>query len=190
MKLRITGFLIFSLLIFTACSQGIDGAKNWPVEDFTFTDHEGKAFGLKDLEGKIWVADFIFTNCDNVCLPMTANMVELQTLLKEEQIDNVELVSFSVDPEFDTPEALKEFGKYFGADFENYHFLTGYSQEFIEEFARENFKELVDKPEENDQVIHGTRFFLVNKEGNIVKYYSGLNDIPFDEIINDVKLLQ
>lgn len=188
---RVFGLLLFGLLLTVAgCSQGIKGAKNWPVEDFTFINQEGESFGLKDLKGKVWVANFIFTNCETVCLPMTANMVQLQNLLKEENITGVELVSFSVDPEVDTPDALKKFGEHFSADFDNYNFLTGYDQEFIEEFARENFKELVDKPENDDQVIHGTRFYLVDQEGRIVKYYSGLSDIPFEEIIDDIKKLQ
>ncbi|MFS8629783.1 MAG: SCO family protein [Bacillales bacterium] len=178
------------LFLVTGCSQGISGAKNWPVEDFTFINQDGEPFGLTDLKGKVWVANFIFTNCETVCLPMTANMVQLQNLLKEENITGVELVSFSVDPEVDTPDALKKFGEHFSADFDNYNFLTGYDQEFIEEFARENFKELVDKPENDDQVIHGTRFYLMDQEGRIVKYYSGLSDIPFEEIIDDIKKLQ
>ncbi len=192
MKARSASVLWLIILIFLAagCSKGISDAKNWPVEEFTFTNQEGKPFGLKDLKGKVWVANFIFTNCETVCLPMTANMVQLQTMLEEEKVSNVELVSFSVDPELDTPDALKQFGENFSVNFENYNFLTGYDQDFIERFAMENFKELVDKPENDDQVIHGTRFFLVNQEGKIVKYYSGLNDIPFEEIISDIKKLQ
>lgn len=192
MKLyRVSAVLLAGFLfLVTGCSQGISGAKNWPVEDFTFINQDGEPFGLKDLKGKVWVANFIFTNCETVCLPMTANMVELQSLLKRENITGVELVSFSVDPELDTPDKLKKFGEHFSADFDNFHFLTGYDQEFIEEFAKKNFRELVDKPENDDQVIHGTRFYLVDQEGKIVKYYSGLSDIPFREIIDDIKALQ
>ena len=180
---RVFGLLLFGLLLMVAgCSQGIKGAKNWPVEDFTFINQEGESFGLKDLKGKVWVANFIFTNCETVCLPMTANMVQLQNLLKEEHY-RCRACFLLVDPEVDTPDALKKFGEHFSADFDNYNFLTGYDQEFIEEFARENFKELVDKPENDDQVIHGTRFYLVDQEGRIVKYYSGLSDIPLKKLL-------
>jgi protein SCO1/2 len=75
-------------------------------------------------------------------------------------------------------------------DFSNYHFLTGYDQTFIETFARENFKTFVKKPENEDQVIHQTYFYLVDQEGTIMKYYSGANDVPFADIINDIKALQ
>ncbi|MDZ5473118.1 SCO family protein [Bacillus sp. 31A1R] len=183
--------LLATVLLLAACGQkGIKNAKDWPVEDFTFINHEGQSFGLEDLKGKIWVADFIFTNCEDVCLPMTSNMVRLQQMVKEKGYENVEFVSFSIDPEVDKPETLKEFGNKFNVDYSNFHFLTGYEQTFIETFAQKNFKALVKKPANEDQVIHGVDFYLVNKEGTIVKYYNGLNEIPFKEILNDIEALQ
>lgn len=182
--------LLFSLFL-TACGKKeIENAKDWPLNDFTYTDQQGESFGLSNLKGKVWVADFIFTNCEDVCLPMTSNMSKLQTMAKEEGIQNIEFVSFSVDPTVDQPDVLTKFGEQFQVDFSNWHFLTGYSQADIENFALENFKTLVKKPEKEDQVIHGTSFYLVDKEGTIVKDYTGLQDIPFDEIISDIKTLQ
>ncbi|MFB6466113.1 SCO family protein [Cytobacillus sp. Hz8] len=185
-------YLIMTVVLLSACGQReIKDAKNWPIKDeFTYTNQEGKPFGLKDLKGKVWVADFIFTNCEDVCLPMTSNMAKLQQLAKDENIKNIEFVSFSVDPENDTPQKMKEFAQSFNVDFKNWHFLTGYSQEAIEQFAMKNFKALVKKPEKEDQVIHGTDFYLVDQNGTIVKYYTGLNKIPMKVIINDIKTLQ
>lgn len=191
MKLRISlVHMIVGIFLLTACStSAIKDPLNYPVEEFNYTNHKGEAFGLKDLEGKVWVANFIFTNCDDVCLPMTANMKILQDKVKEEEIDNIRFVSFSVDPTVDTPEALIEFGEMFGVDDSNWDFLTGYSQETIEQFALDSFKAIVKKPESGDQVIHGTRFYLIDGEGNVMKDYSGL-DIPTEEIMNDIKILQ
>ncbi|MED0654691.1 SCO family protein [Anoxybacillus geothermalis] len=181
--------LLLSIVLLAACGKTIPDAKNWPVDDFTFTDQNGQSFGLSDLKGKVWVADFIFTNCETVCPPMTANMAKLQDMVKEEGLD-VEFVSFSVDPEVDTPEKLKEYAKKFNADLSNWHFLTGYSQEEIETFARKNFKAIVQKPKQGDQVIHGTDFYLVDQQGKIVKYYSGISNVPYEEIIKHIKALQ
>src|SRR5699024_11930906 len=89
------------------------------VADFEFTDQDGESFSNEDLEGKWWVADFIFTNCETVCIPMTSNMVNLQQELEEKNIDNVELVSFSVEPDRDTPEVLTEYAEEYGADLSN-----------------------------------------------------------------------
>lgn len=182
--------VVIVMFILSACGQGIKDAKNWPVGDFTYTNQNGKPFGLRDLEGKVWVANFIFTNCDDVCLPMTANMKKLQDLAAEEGIKNIEFVSFSVDPAVDSPEVLTDFGKSFNADFKNWNFLTGFGQTEIENFALTDFKTLVKKPESGDQVIHGTDFYLISGEGKIMKYYTGLAEIPLDEIIKDIKSIQ
>ncbi|MET3321454.1 UNVERIFIED_ORG: protein SCO1/2 [Peribacillus simplex] len=179
------------LLLLTACgSSGVPDAKNWDLENFSYIDQEGEPFSKSDLKGKVWVTDFIFTSCDDVCLPMTSNMSKLQKMLKDEGISDVEFVSFSVDPEIDKPDVLKKFGDQFNVDYTNWHFLTGYGQEEIEQFALDNFKTLVKKPEKEDQVIHGTSFFLVDQDGKIIQEYTGLQDIPFDEIIKHIKILQ
>lgn len=192
MKFRlILAFFLSTMLLLSGCGQKtIKDVKNWPIENFTATNQENKQIQLKDLKGKVWVSDFIFTSCIDVCPPMTANMVKLQQKVKAEKIKNIQFVSFSVDPTVDSPEKMRNFAKQYGADTKNWTFLTGYSQEYIENFARNNFKALVKKPEEGDQVIHGTDFYLVGPDGKIKKYYDGLKNIPFDEIISDIKTLQ
>ncbi|MBP2241243.1 protein SCO1/2 [Cytobacillus eiseniae] len=192
MKKRFLTILsVFTLLILSACNNGeIKDARNWPVPDFTYTDQNNESFGLSDLDGKVWVADFIWTNCPDICMPMTFNMAKLQKMAKEEKIDNIEFVSFSIEPDVDTPEVLKEYSKANNADLTNWHFLTGYSQKEIEEFAVEHFKTLVQKAEGSDYVVHQSYFFLVNQEGKIQKIYSGFEDVPYEEIIDDIKTLQ
>jgi len=189
MRLRRLFLVIFACLILSACGNNIPNPVNWPIEDFSFTDQNHQSFGLKDLKGKVWVADFIFTKCPDVCPPMTANMAKLQDMAKEQGLD-VQFVSFTVDPENDRPEVLKEYVEKFDADLTNWHLLTGYSQTEIESFARENFQAVVKKPEQGDLVIHGTDFYLVNQDGVIVKYYTGLNEIPFEEILKHIEALQ
>lgn len=187
------GFLFLAAVVLFAAGCGGGGLKdamNYPIEDFTYTDEDGQAFSKADLKGKVWVADFVFTNCADVCPPMTANMAKLQDMMKEEGIKDVEIVSFSVDPAVDQPEVLKDYGKKFNVDFNNWSFLTGYSQEEIETFARESFKALVKKPESGDQVIHGTDFYLVDQDGVMRKTYSGFKEVPFEQIIKDIKTLQ
>jgi len=188
-SLRYIYISLFSLLL-VGCGQGqgIKNPLNYEVSEFSFTNQEGEEFGLEDLKGKVWIADFVFTNCTTVCLPMMANMAGLQAKLKEEDL-NVELISFSVDPEIDTPEVLKEYAGNYNANLSNWNLLTGYSQKTIQDFALKNFNAIAAiKPETSDQVIHGTSFYLINKEGIVLKDYNGF-DAPFDEIINDVKLL-
>jgi protein SCO1/2 len=117
-------------------------------------------------------------------------MVKLQKKVKDEGFKNVEFVSFSVDPTVDTPEVLSRYVSQFGVDFKNWTFLTGYSQQFIESYAAKTFKTIVKKPVEGNQVVHQTFLYLIDREGNIRKTYSGYENVPFDEIINDIKALQ
>ena len=192
-KLRLLIMFLVSMifLALTACnSNEIPNAKNWDIEEFTFTNQEEESFSKEDLRGKVWVADFIFTSCETVCLPMTYNMSKLQKMLKDEGIQDVELVSFSVDPEVDKPDVLKAYGDQFNVDYTNWHFLTGYKQQEIEQFARESFKTIVVKPQNTDQVTHGTDFYLVDQNGKIVQDYTGLQEIPFEDIIEHIKILQ
>ncbi|AZB44867.1 SCO family protein [Bacillus sp. FJAT-42376] len=159
------------------------------VENFRFTDQEGEPFGLSDLKDKVWIANFIFTSCTTVCPPMTAHMKKLQDMSESQGVP-VEIVSFSVDPSIDQPEKLKQFARQFGSSFENWHFLTGYSQKEIEDFSLKSFKTLVKKPESEDQVIHGTSFYLVNKKGEVVQSYSGVENPPYGKMMKDLKRLQ
>ncbi|MEK3797445.1 SCO family protein [Peribacillus sp. FSL H8-0477] len=189
-KLPMLMILAMTLLVSACGSKEVPNANNWETEDFSFVDQNGEEFSKSDLKGKVWVADFIFTNCTTICLPMTANLIKLQQQLKDEGIKDVEFVSFSVDPETDKPEVLKNYGTKMNADLSNWHFLTGYSQAEIEKFALDNFKTLVKKPENEDQVIHGTTFYLVDQEGTIIQDYSGAKDVPYEEIIKHIKILQ
>ena len=183
--------VVFCLFVLAGCSGS--GSKlrkplNWDLETFQFTNQDGKPFGTKDLKGKVWLTDFIFTSCETVCPPMTANMAKLQQKAAEKKL-NVDFISFSIDPEVDTPQLLTTFANKFNADFNNWNFLTGYSQKHIEKFASENFKTIVKKPENNSQVIHGTKFYLIDQNGKIVKDYSGVSNVPFDEILSDMETL-
>jgi protein SCO1 len=192
MKYRISFLLLVIVaLLLSACGQkGIENPLDYPVNDFTAVTQDNKPFEKKNLDGKIWIADFIFTNCADVCPPMTANMTKLQKMVEDEKLENVEFVSFSVDPTVDTPEKLTAYSENFGLKSDNWTFLTGYSQEFIETYAKETFKTLVKKPQEGDQVIHQTYFFLVGPDSKVKKSYAGFEEVPYDEMVNDIKLLQ
>ncbi|MFP3338632.1 SCO family protein, partial [Micrococcus sp. SIMBA_131] len=105
--LFVTGLMTL-LVILAACGKDVPDDLDWEVQNFTYTDQTNSEFGLSDLDGKVWIADLIFTNCETVCPPMTANMSQLQDKLSGTDV-NVELVSFSVDPKRDTPEELMKF---------------------------------------------------------------------------------
>lgn len=183
-------FGLSSILFLVACGkEEIETNMSEKVADFTFTTQDNENLSLDDLKGEWWVADFIFTNCTTVCLPMTSNMAELQSMIKNEGL-NVQLISFSVDPDHDSPEVLKEYAEEYGADLSNWSFITGYDFETMKEFSIQSFRSLVQEPPPgDDQVTHGTGFFLVNPDGEIIKKYDGVDPAEMDVIINDLKVV-
>ncbi|MGI8316430.1 SCO family protein [Halobacillus mangrovi] len=177
---------ILLLLIITACGQKIEGNMSEEVQPFNFTTQDQNQLSKEDLKGEWWVANTIFTSCETVCPPMTRNMSILQDKLEKEELD-VQLVSFSIDPETDTPSKLKEYGGKFGADYSNWTFLTGYDFQTIKEFSIKSFKSLVDEIPDSDQYMHGTSFFLVNPEGEAIKKYKGTSEEEMQKIVEDLK---
>jgi protein SCO1 len=162
------------------------------VDELEAVNQDGAKVRLSDLnQDKIMIADFIFTNCDTVCLPMTANMAKLQSEIKRAGLeDDVQLVSISIDPEQDTPETLTEYSKRHSADYSNWTFLTGYSREEIETFANVSFKTPAAKVEGSNQFVHATSFFLVSESGTLLNKYEGVSDPPFEDIIEDIGKLK
>jgi len=179
--------LIGCALLMASCNEEIDTNMSEEVDDFSFTTQDEETLTLNDLKGEWWIADFIFTNCTTVCLPMTRNMKALQDDINEENLD-VQLVSFSVDPDYDTPEVLREYAEEYDADLDNWTFLTGYDFDTIKEFSIKSFRSMVKEPQPgDDQVTHGTSFFLVNPEGKIIKQYDGTQSDELEQILDDLK---
>lgn len=182
--------LILFTLFLAACGQKeLEDPVDWETGSFEATTQAKESFSMESMEGKVWIADFVFTSCNTVCPPMTRNMAQLQKKMEEEGVD-VEFVSFSIDPTVDDPKKLKSFGKEQGVDFSNWTFVTGYNQQTIESFAKDSFHIIVDKPEGQDQVTHGTQFFLVDEKGTIKKYYDGVQDVPYEQIVEDAKIVK
>lgn len=187
---KLLPLLLILVFVLVACTSGnsFKAELDYKVSDFTYTDQNKKEVSLSDLEGKPWLAMFIFTTCTTVCPPMTANMVDIQKQFKEEGLEDYNIVGFSVDPTVDTPEKLTEYlSNYDLPDASKWSLLTGYTQADIEKFAVDSFKTLVKKTDGNDQVIHGTSFMLVDQKGTVVKSYSGVSDVPKDEMVVDMK---
>jgi len=180
------GFAI--LLLLSACGKELESNMSRELPDVEFTTHEDEIITPQDLEGKWWIADLIFTNCETVCIPMTINMTKIQKQAAEKDLD-INFLSFSVDPENDTPEVLTEYAHNFDVDLDNWTFLTGYEFETIQEIALETFMTHVNKPKDSDQVDHGTRFYLINPEGKVIKHYSGVEEEALQQIIEDLEIV-
>src|SRR5262249_18056336 len=117
MRRRAALTLLLPVLLLAGC-QGPSAVLDdyGPVSDFALTERSERTVRRDDLAGKVWVAAFIFTNCKGHCVQLGASMAQLQHAFKNEP--DVRLVSFSVDPETDTPARLREYAEFKGADAE------------------------------------------------------------------------
>ena len=166
------------------------------VPDFSLIERSGKPLKLSDLRGKVWIVNFIYTNCTDTCLLQSAEMAKLQTAVAERE--DVRLVSISVDPERDTPEALSRYAERFKADPDRWLFLTGGSEE-IYRLAQEGFL-LSAVPVstisgvdisgvDRNAVIHSSRFILVGLQGRIRGYYDSGDTEALKRLRNDIDRL-
>lgn len=195
MKKRI--WMICLLLVATvlsACgSYQFKPTTSYELGDFNVTNHRGEAVSLQTFEGKPWLAMFIFTNCTTICTPMTYNMTQVEKEMTERGFEDYNIVAFSVDPETDTSEVLTEYlNRYTDVQDESkWHLLTGYSQEWIEQYAYNNFKTIVKMPSSGDQVLHANTFYLVDSSGIAVKNYTGYSEqesgVSFETMAIDVE---
>ncbi len=155
------------------------------VKTFQLIDSQGKPFALDRLRGKIWVADFIFTRCGGQCPIMTRHMEKIQSLLPTEA--PVELVSISVDPEFDTPNVLSDYASTTSARSGRWHFLTG-SAEAIAALMRDSFHlpGVTASSNATEMLFHSDRFVLVDPAFQIRGYYTGTDPDSVAQLVKDM----
>lgn len=136
------------------------------VKKFTLTDQHGKNVEAKDLLGEVWVANFIFTHCAGTCPLITRQMAELDKELAD--LPSVKLISFSMDPENDTPDVLAKYAFTQDAVSPRWKFLTGTKDE-IYRVTKEEFKLVVDDKNgtKAEPIIHSTKIVLVDAQGFI-----------------------
>ena len=187
---RKTRFIMYGivavLLVITYLTKESNSNSGLPVlgtiPEFYFTDSQDKIISRADLDGKVWVADFIFTTCNMACPVLTGNM---NLVHKEFQNnDNVRIVSISVYPEYDTPEVLKKYASQYDANTNRWHFLTG-PEENVQDVIKNGFK----MGDYEDIIFHSEKFALVDQKGRLRGYYSGMQTEDVTRLKKDMKKL-
>lgn len=158
-------------------------AAHGQLPDFSLTDQFGASFASSDLHDKVWVVDFIFTSCGTICPPMTIEMARLQDEFAGEDLH---FVSFSVDPERDTPEVLSRYADYYGADGGHWAFLTG-QKAAIYQLAQDGFN--LAAGHRGSEILHSTRFVLVDGEGQVRGYYDSRSKAQLQQLRQDIQTL-
>ena len=189
------GVLICTVLLVlgVACQQKSTLPVMWQAPSFALIDQAGRPFASAELAGKVVVANFVFTTCTDICPLLTGTMAQLRDDLRAARLlgSKALLVSFSVDPETDTPAALTEYGARFGADPAEWRFLTGDRQQ-IEELLTTGFKvgvpPRVIRPGAAPEISHTSRFVLIDPQGQVRALLRG-EELDIPQVVTEVRRL-
>ncbi len=189
---RISRWMLIFLLLAGCGEASKPLPKLYPVPQFTLIERSGQPFDSATLRGKVWVADFFFTNCTGTCLTLSNSMGKAHQTFRDEP--GVRFVSISTDSKNDTPAALRDYASRMKAD-GRWTFLTG-EHDAIFDLSIQGFKlALVEQPEAisvADKFIHSTRLVLVDKTGTIRAYYDGIGETAekdHQRLVADIKRL-
>jgi len=151
--------------------------------DFALTDQQGRTVTTNDLKGHPWIADFIFTECAASCPAMTAHLAQLQSKIPPE----VKFVSFSVDPERDTPAVLLAYAKKYEADNNRWRFLTGSMNDVLA--AVQGMKTAIIPATKDSPLGHDTHYILMDSTGRLKDVYSSDTPSEIDRLTADANAL-
>lgn len=211
MYLKIKHIFLGSILILlAACGQkgqvavpyfnGPDFTPIWPAEGgdtnnlhkigaFCFTNQDQDTISEKDYEGKVYVANFVFTTCGSICPKMTKHMKRVQEEMKAHS-NELKFLSHSVMPWVDSPEKLKNYAEQMEVDQSNWNFVTG-SKSDIYRIARTQYF-IEEEPgfnKDSTEFLHTEHFALIDKESHIRGIYNGTLQLEMERLMEDLKLV-
>lgn len=181
------------LAVGVACRPQSSLPQLWQGPEFALTDQTGRPFASSELAGKVVVANFVFTTCTDICPLLSGTMARVRDELRSARLlgDKALLVSFSVDPEHDTPAALAEYGARFGADPAEWKFLTGDRRQ-IDDLLTIGYKvgapPRIAKPGAAPEIAHTNRFVLIDPRGQVRALLSG-DALDTRQVVEEVRRL-
>ena len=203
----LAGVTVFVLTILsTACStqDTVSLPIYQEVPPFSLTDQMGQTFSTEDLQGRVVLASFIFTNCISFCPTLTPRIGEIQERLEKDGTlgKDVLLLSFTVDPEYDTPDILRSYAERHRANHDAWRFLTGPPQ-MIQQIVTDGFKLGYGQINESNQhthqdgsihlheydVFHTNRVVLADRSGRVRAYYDVAADWDISQVLKDIEAL-
>ena len=159
------------------------------IPAFSLKDQDGKPFGDKDLNNKIYVANFFFTSCPTICPKMQTLMKKIQDTDDFKKLNDFKLVSFTVDPDNDTPQKLKEFSNLIKAEKNRWYFLTG-NRDSIYDLAYKGFMvNAMEDKKADGGFLHSDIMLLIDKEKRVRGIYEGTSYKDVKRLIDEAKVL-
>ncbi|KOY52064.1 SCO family protein [Polaribacter dokdonensis] len=162
--------------------------KDHTIANFELINQNGETITQKNYKDKIYIADFFFTRCTNICVAMAYNMNELQEYYKDD--NDIMFLSHSVTPVMDSVPVLKEYAKNKGVIDGKWNVTTG-AKKHIYDLARKSYFAVIEDGDGGeDDFIHTEQFVLIDKERRIRGYYDGTNKEDMQKLKDDMVLLK
>lgn len=188
------GFLGYSGYVISGEQGSFFGKEKLPVlgtnghiiGGFSFVNQEGRTITSKDVQGKIYVAEYFFTTCTGICPKMNANMEKVYAIYKNEP--RFRILSHTVDPEYDSVPVLKAYAEKHGANPDNWWFMTGNKKELYA-LARQGYMVDDGTYTGDEDFVHTQWFALVDGEGRVRGLYEGTKQPDIDKLITDIDRL-
>ena len=157
------------------------------VQPFSFVSQDGKSVTDKNVEGKIYVAEYFFTTCPGICPTMNTNMKRVYEKFKDEK--DFLILSHTSDPERDSVPVLKKYADSLGVNTNKWIFLTG-RKDSLYTTARISYT--IDDPANNlknidDDFLHTQFWALVNRKGEVKKVYDGLKEREINAMMKEIE---
>lgn len=155
---------------------------------FHFTNELDEEITSAQMKGKVWIVDFFFTSCQTICPLMTTNMKKLNQSTRDLN-EHIQFISFTIDPERDTPSTLLRYKSHHGIATNNWTFLSG-DEERTHLLGIENFQIFAGRDNEaQGGFAHSGAFTLVDKEGFVRGVYLGTDSKQVEQLEKDIRLL-
>ena len=173
---------------FLSENQELKNTITHQISDFSFVNQYKQIITNKEIEGKVHVANFMFTSCTSICPDMTGNMKLVEEAFFNDE--RVAVLSYSVTPWIDTPDKLLDYVKFNDIKTNNWHFLTG-SKNDIYSLARESYfaEESIGFSKDSTDFLHTEYFILVDKNKRIRGVYNGTLMLESKQVVEDIKIL-
>lgn len=157
------------------------------IPEFSYTSQDNEVITNKSLEGKVYVAEFFFTSCPSICPVMTSQLLRVQEKFKGNK--NLKIVSFTLDPKYDTPERMKDHAQRLGVDTEQWLFLNGEKAATYNLAQKGFFVTAIEDETQPGGIVHSGKVSLIDGKGHVRGYYDGTVEDDVNLLINDISNL-
>ena len=158
------------------------------IAPFAFVDQDSAVVTNATFHGKVYVADFFFTSCRTICPIMKTQMLRVYEATRD--MPDVQIISHTIDPEYDTVALLRDFATRLGVESGRWHFVTGVKDSIYKIAQTSYFATALEDKSEPDGFIHSGAFLLIDRQGRIRGKYDGTKEEEVNRLIVDIKKLR